>query len=389
MSFQDSQVGSLSGSYWEYVSRQGDDSPRSNMVSRPGLPANKPTYSQWNNYTWIRRSYLGSMVKCSYNPPGPAFRPDYTTSAYYAGDGFGLGPRTDPDTWKLLSKLVQKWKNSDLNLGVSIVEGRESFAMIAEKLRGLAQAAHALRRGNLGGALQHFSNPVPRSARKRAAKRLSQGDISGSWLALNLGWAPMIQDIYAGLEYAGSEGGYAIIRTPWVSGSISAIPNGSGAPRFVRKSEKYRSRLVCEVRTPPEWYDRLGLTNPALVAWELVPFSFVVDYFLPIGESIEALTALRIDRGRMMQETRIKVTASYPSLPSGALISSGTWLYSAKPETKHSYRSYTRRLTSVTDLMVVKSATISLPTSLKRLSNMAALLHQQLLGIKIKSTFTR
>jgi hypothetical protein len=34
-----------------------------------------------------------------------------------------------------------------------------------------------------------------------------------------------------------------------------------------------------------------GLTNPLIVAWELVPFSFVADWFLPIGKTLENLTA--------------------------------------------------------------------------------------------------
>jgi hypothetical protein len=35
----------------------------------------------------------------------------------------------------------------------------------------------------------------------------------------------------------------------------------------------------------------LGLTNPIAVAWELVPFSFAVDWFLPVGNTLSALTA--------------------------------------------------------------------------------------------------
>jgi hypothetical protein len=34
----------------------------------------------------------------------------------------------------------------------------------------------------------------------------------------------------------------------------------------------------------------LGLLNPLQVAWELVPFSFVVDWILPIGSFLEAAT---------------------------------------------------------------------------------------------------
>jgi hypothetical protein len=35
-----------------------------------------------------------------------------------------------------------------------------------------------------------------------------------------------------------------------------------------------------------------GITNPLLIGWELVPFSFVVDWFLPVGGWLESLDAL-------------------------------------------------------------------------------------------------
>lgn len=36
---------------------------------------------------------------------------------------------------------------------------------------------------------------------------------------------------------------------------------------------------------------QLGLTNPAQLAWELVPFSFVVDWFIPVGDFFAQLDA--------------------------------------------------------------------------------------------------
>lgn len=35
-----------------------------------------------------------------------------------------------------------------------------------------------------------------------------------------------------------------------------------------------------------------GVTNPLLVAWELVPFSFVVDWAIPVGAWLESLDAM-------------------------------------------------------------------------------------------------
>jgi hypothetical protein len=37
----------------------------------------------------------------------------------------------------------------------------------------------------------------------------------------------------------------------------------------------------------------VGLSDPLSVAWEVVPFSFVLDWFLPIGNYIESFSAER------------------------------------------------------------------------------------------------
>lgn len=37
----------------------------------------------------------------------------------------------------------------------------------------------------------------------------------------------------------------------------------------------------------------LGLLNPLQVAWETVPFSFMLDWLLPVGDFLEALDAVR------------------------------------------------------------------------------------------------
>jgi hypothetical protein len=37
--------------------------------------------------------------------------------------------------------------------------------------------------------------------------------------------------------------------------------------------------------------NRLGVINPLAIAWELYPFSFVIDWFVPIGSVLTAATA--------------------------------------------------------------------------------------------------
>jgi len=49
-----------------------------------------------------------------------------------------------------------------------------------------------------------------------------------------------------------------------------------------------RFRLASPLRS---FAAQTGFTNPINLAWEILPFSFVVDWFLPIGPYLEAFTA--------------------------------------------------------------------------------------------------
>lgn len=52
-------------------------------------------------------------------------------------------------------------------------------------------------------------------------------------------------------------------------------------------------RLKCRVVNPRfHELQQLGVTNPALFAWEVIPFSFVFDWFVGVGDYLEGLTAL-------------------------------------------------------------------------------------------------
>jgi hypothetical protein len=37
---------------------------------------------------------------------------------------------------------------------------------------------------------------------------------------------------------------------------------------------------------------QLGITNPALLVWELIPYSFVIDWLIPVGDFLSSLDAL-------------------------------------------------------------------------------------------------
>lgn len=64
--------------------------------------------------------------------------------------------------------------------------------------------------------------------------------------------------------------------------------------RYWSEQEKScRVKLWLKISNPQlSQLQQLGLTNPALVAWELVPFSFVFDWFISVGQYLQGITAL-------------------------------------------------------------------------------------------------
>jgi hypothetical protein len=61
---------------------------------------------------------------------------------------------------------------------------------------------------------------------------------------------------------------------------------------------------------------QLGLNSPVSLAWELIPYSFVVDWFLPIGQALEDLSkfeGLVFDSGYKTQLTKTYISVIFNS----------------------------------------------------------------------------
>lgn len=372
MAWQYRTIGSYTLGYYEYKEWEGFTSPRSDLLKPPFA------YNRWLDYRYNRVAHLGYRMRVS-RSPDVEYSP-FTASDWDLGMTTSISSVKPGSEYSALANLVDKWKDSDVNVGVSAAEGKESIGMIYSSLLSLTQSARQLRRGNLGGALRHLKGPVPRKSRRKAQKALNQGDVSGSWLALNLGWVPMIQDIYAASQFITQlEPQSSVIRSKWVKGTVSVLDR----PGKENRKLDTRTRYVAEIPDPPSLPQRLGLYNPALIAWELVPFSFVIDYFLPIGDVLASVELLSAGVARMFKESRTEVVTRYPPIKKGQkVMDNNLWALENKPETFHRFVSYTRVLTTPASALINARMGYSLPTSLKRLSNMTALFHQQLLSMR-------
>lgn len=296
-----------------------------------------------------------------------------------------------PNEADVISKLASKWKNTDLNIGMYLSpEGRESVEMMASSMLKIANSARDLKRGNFGAAVRHL-NHMPRSHVKKAHRRFEQGDISGSFLAMHLGWSPLISDVFEASDMEPPvETGIQIKAT-----KLGAKPRyslawpasaGRAKPVTYNGVDIRRTTYIGNVRRPPTFSERFGLGNPFSVAWELVPLSFVADYFVPIGSTIDSMYFISQCRFDGLWRKQYSESKTIVGVPVGGMLVWDMWGQACWNTTEmnlyHHERSFTRKPHVMSFADPLRTINVKLPTSLMRLGTIAALTHQRLLHLK-------
>lgn len=290
----------------------------------------------------------------------------------------------------VLPKLLGKWRNSEFQAGVTIGEGRESAVMMYERLRSIAQAAQHAKNRNLGGALRSLSG-VSKDARRSAERRMRSGDVSGGFLEIMMGWAPLVEDVYALADYIRLDPKVGRIRAgarnSVLSGQLSSTQYLKPSDLFILQNER-RLHLVVEVSQAPSEIERLGLTDPASILWQLKSLSFLADWFLPIGSTLQSLHAAQAMPVTKCIETRVQKARARIFIKAGQKYGSYTALSSAT--VKHDYVTMTRTISSslpsawniVAQVpLAVVSDISNWDVDLYKLSVGAALAHQRVLSL--------
>lgn len=192
---------------------------------------------------------------------------------------------------KVRQKVLSKLKDQELNLAQVWAERDQTMRLLGDNLRRIAKVLSNLKRGNFSGAagalgLQRASNGFDARWAKNQSKAISRG-----WLELQYGWMPLLSDIYGAsqvLEKLHKRKEYVALNASaqYEEDYTETEPPSGG----VQDSYHYTSKITHKVgvkfvRSSNNFstLSSLGLTNPAVIAWELLPFSFVVDWAVPIG----------------------------------------------------------------------------------------------------------
>lgn len=172
----------------------------------------------------------------------------------------------------------------DAQLGASLGEWRQAHHMIATRSFQILEIIRLLRRGNVTAAARRLG------IRYKGKEHIR--DLSSLWLEWHYGWAPLVQDIGNSVD---------TLQSPLSCGdSLRAVGRASGlfyyhwpAPSIYSGTWSSHCRISATIVVSNKnlfLANKLGFVNPASIVWELVPFSFVVDWFVNVGDFLNSYT---------------------------------------------------------------------------------------------------
>lgn len=215
----------------------------------------------------------------------------------------------DNDTIKLLDKLATKVKGHQLQAGVAIAEGAKTVKLVKESILTVGGALIDVKHGNFRRAAQRLG--LVKSTYKRASDGrfiqnrkvvLSPEDISSRWLELQYGWKPLINDVYEACKaYEALTQGPRVYYFKASTKRFTSFDSSTSPSNYTCPTRgKLEQKILLEMREDISQNipRSLGLEDPFTVAWELVPYSFVIDWFIPIGTYLAATNTIPLLTGR-------------------------------------------------------------------------------------------
>lgn len=166
-------------------------------------------------------------------------------------------------------------------LGITAATANQSFGMIATRTSQIVKAFKAARKGNV--------RALARSLGVKPKKKISEytaKDPAALWLEFTFGWSPLVSDIGQAVVVLSDP--FEVHRS---FGTATVTRTGSWPGRSSRAMVQKKARAVCtaglRIDNPNvALMTQLGLSNPAAVVWDIIPFSFVVDWFIKINRFV-------------------------------------------------------------------------------------------------------
>lgn len=260
---------------------------------------------------------------------------DYYSYYYHSLADPGAASHISEASAEAVRAFVRKARSmmSPLELGIVFGELNETLGLIRHPGRALV--------GRIGSYLTKVKKDLRRN--KHASKSKRNEIVGNTWLEYSFGWAPLLKDAEglgeaAGLIAAGLPGRGVHKKvgreseTPYTMGYVTLTKIGTISFERVRRMETQVTmygQIKDDVGQPGQWPRALGLTGDQILPtiWELVPWSFAIDYFTGVGDFISSmcfpkssmLYYMRSRHTKSVALTRAAYRTAKPDIKSNAL----------------------------------------------------------------------
>lgn len=259
----------------------------------------------WRNPTgWSHRKFWANILAAgSLNGSTPVGcgagkKQTWVAENYFSWAGtIDIDPPSCPQ-WLIdtaTTKAYLALKNQKVNFSVAFAEYQETADLVANTVRRITRGVKAYR------------NSRPKDWAKVTKNGLAAEGwkVPQSWLELQYGWNPLMSDVegackelsdrdrHSGKPHAHVVGKSSYDEFSYIDKDSGFLANGLFGQRLtVHNRYDVTIRLWYDLNCPLlALFSSLGLTNPAELIWEKVRYSFVVDWFIPIGNWLSTMDA--------------------------------------------------------------------------------------------------
>lgn len=173
-----------------------------------------------------------------------------------------------------LLRMYDEIPSATSNLALLYAERKSTLEGLTTALGGIVKCMRDVRKGKVPELLMNASEL---KGRKK---------FSGAWLNYTYGIAPFASDMY---KIANTD---PIAQVVYCKGKAKSSREFSDSTYMAGGEYKSTFKFGLSLSDPlVASLAQTGMLNPALIAWELTPFSFMADWVLPVGPYLEMLTA--------------------------------------------------------------------------------------------------